>query len=298
MKSWSEGTIKSYSSYLVRWENYCKENSVDPFQASIEQGAEFLVQLFKSTGNGYSALNTARSALSAVILPKGGITFGNQPLIQRLMKGIFKERSSLPKYTVTYDVKIIFDYMRTLDFTSLSLELVTKCLATLLGLLTGQRSQTLASLSINHMYLDESKAVFYIPVLLKQSRPKYHQQPLEIVAYDKRICPIDMIRKYVEITEENRLDNHSKFFLSYSKPFKPVSSTTIARWVTDILSRAGINTTTFTAHSTRSASTSKAKQTNLSISEIMKAAGWSSERTFATFYKKPILHNYGSSILD
>ena len=37
-----------------------------------------------------------------------------------------------------------------------------------------------------------------------------------------------------------------------------VKSTTIARWVIDVLTKAGIKTTTFTAQPTQSAATSKA----------------------------------------
>ena len=39
-------------------------------------------------------------------------------------------------------------------------------------------------------------------------------------------------------------------FLFFIKPDKPVSSTTIARWVKEVLSLAGIDTSTFSDHST------------------------------------------------
>lgn len=299
MKSWSSATKKQYSTHLLRWIEYCRINHVDPFSASVKQGAEFLFFCFKSTDNGYSALNTARSALSSIILPTNGVTFGKHPLIQRLLRGIFKERPSLPKYTVTYDVKRVFNFITSLDQDSLSLELVSKCLATLLCLISSQRSQTIASLSIDHMYIDESNAIFYIPSLLKQSRPGFHQKPLEFVSYpqDRKLCPVTMIKTYLGLTKNVRSrEKYSKFFLSYGQPYRPVGSTTIARWVTDILSKSGIDTTTFTAHSTRSASTSKAKQ-NLSLSEIAQAAGWAGSQTFARHYNKPIVENYGLAIM-
>ena len=52
--------------------------------------------------------------------------------------------------------------------------------------------------------------------------------------------------------------NESQLFLSYQEPHGSVSSDTIARWIKCILKGAGINTSLFTAHSIRSASSSKA----------------------------------------
>ena len=150
------------------------------------------------------------------------------------------------------------------------------------------------------MHLDDSRAIFYIPSLLKQSRPGYHQKPLEFKAYpqETKLCPVMMLQKYITYTKKTRVVNsYTKLFLSYGKPFKPVGSTTIARWVTDILEKCGIDIKTFSAHSTRSASTSKAKH-YLSLSEISNAAGWSGVRTFAKHYDKPILKNFGETILD
>ena len=45
---------------------------------------------------------------------------------------------------------------------------------------------------------------------------------------------------------------------------------------------------TFSAHSVRAASTSKAKTNLVPVDNILKVAGWSNAETFARFYKKPI----------
>ena len=64
------------------------------------------------------------------------------------------------------------------------------------------------------------------------------------------------------------------FFISYAPPYKPVSSGTLARWVSDILQKAGINTKTFKNHHLRSAWTRNAFSGCLSLTEFSKAAGW------------------------
>ena len=62
----------------------------------------------------YSAFNTARSALSTIIPEKEGLAFGKQPVVKRLLKGIFRERPTLPRYTKTFNVDTNLSYLLTL----------------------------------------------------------------------------------------------------------------------------------------------------------------------------------------
>ena len=96
---------------------------------------------------------------------------------------MFKDRPTFPRITVTYDVKYVLDYVEKRSISSeTSLELTSKILATMMCLLSRQRSQTLASLFTDCMHLNNSGCVFYISKLLKTSRPKFHHQPIEIKA--------------------------------------------------------------------------------------------------------------------
>ena len=79
-----------------------------------------------------------------------------------------------------------------------------------------------------------------------------------------------------------------KLFLSFQKPFKPLSRQSISRWIRDTLTAAGIDTTVFTPHSVRAASTSAAHTAGVPIQVILATAGWSGVQTFARFYHKPI----------
>ena len=103
MASWRSGTAKQYRTYLSRWESYCDERNIDKLQPGIENALDFLTELFHS-GIGYSAINTARSALSTVIVMPDGSKFGEHPVVCRFLKGVFELRPSLPKYTEIWDV--------------------------------------------------------------------------------------------------------------------------------------------------------------------------------------------------
>ena len=76
-----------------------------------------------------------------------------------------------------------------------------------------------------------------------------------------------------------------------------MTSATIARWVVNVLKKTGVNVSVFSAHSTRSAASSKASKKRLNLAEISKTAGWSNAKTFAMFYKKNISENFGHAIL-
>ena len=83
-------------------------------------------------------------------------------------------------------------------------------------------------------------------------------------------------------------DESKKQLLSYVRPHKPVSKDTVARWCKTVTRSAGIDTKVFGPHSSRSASTSKAHASGLQLNDIIKATGWTNEKTF---YNKLIVFN-------
>lgn len=86
--------------------------------------------------------------------------------------------------------------------------------------------------------------------------------------------------------------------ISVRKPHKPVKPAAIAHWLKAVMKLAGIDTDKFSAHSTRGASTSKAKQVGVSTTDILKAANWTTASTFCRFYHRPINSGkFGSSVL-
>ena len=299
LASWSNGTKKQYGSYARKWLKYCSENHIDCCRASVTEIIEFLTDMFKNSNVQYSTFNTVRSMLSSMVEPRDGITVGNHPLVKRFMKGIFKLRPSLPKYTVTYNAQIVLQHMtRMPPLAQLTLPEVTKKLATLMALLSGQRAQTLYALDITYMHITPERVIFYISELLKTSRPSFHQQPLNLTAYpqDGKLCVVQTLKEYLKQTKPIR-GGCTRLFISVSKPHHPVTTGTIARWIKEILNNSGIDTTNFTAHSTRVASTSLAKSRGLSVTEIAKAAGWSNCSTFAKHYDKPIMDKGFSSTI-
>ena len=305
LASWAKNTKLSYSSHLKKWAEFCQQKGIaDIYSVTFEQGVEFLADLYQA-GSKYGAIAAARSALSAILLRQKGISFGKHPLVSRAIKGVFKSRPSFPKSSmlITFDTNIILQYMDSLPPNeSLMLELLSKKLCTLLCILSGQRAQTITALRKDFMHKcpRSGKITFAIPSVLKHTKPGKHQDPLEFFPYphNLKLCVVNCLEVYesrVDLIRENSCEGQN-LIISYWPPYKPVNPQTLARYVKSFLHMAGIELT-FSAHSTRSASTSKANNQGLSMKDIAKAAGWSGESTFQKFYNKPVTKNFGKTIL-
>ena len=120
-------------------------------------------------------VTTARSALSSVFPEKDGTTFGKQPLIVRLLRGMFTR----------YDAANVLLCISNL-YSKMSLECLTKKLATLMCILTGQRSRTMTLLNTNYKHIDEHHCIFYLTSLLKTTGAGFRQYPLEYKRYSKQ----------------------------------------------------------------------------------------------------------------
>ena len=195
------------------------------------------------------------------------------------MRGAFHTRPSLPRYQATWDVSIVLKYLRRHSpADKLNLQDLTIKLATLCSLVTGQHCQTIQLMDLENLQITKSSAKFPITDLVKHSRPGMDQPLLILIlpAYpvDRRLCVLKYLKQYILATKNLR--SSSKLFISYLKPHREVSPSSISLWGKLSLKNAGIDTNCFAAHSTRAASTSAAKMQNVPLETIMRAAGWTS----------------------
>ena len=283
------GQHNQYRPYLCKWQRYRCYRVIVPQRPSLADGINFLAALFHSVA-GYSAVNTARSALSSILPSYGGTTFGKTPLVSRLLKGVFELRPALPKYKTIWDVSLVLSTLENWELVNISLKDLSLKLAMLFALSTSQRIQTLKVLSVKNMTLTDSHCVFLIDSVLKTTRPGKHLTNIRLDAFtdNKNLCPVEHLKLYLNTTSKFR-GPHTQLFLSYQKPHLPVSADTISRWIKTVMLKAGIDTKVFSAHSTRAASTSAAHKKGVPLDKIRATAGWSCQSTFTRFYHKPIM---------
>lgn len=280
---------------------FCGKRSADPFAPPIRLALEFLTELFTS-GIGYSAINTARSALSCVACTPMGKPIGQHPMVVRLLKGVFQERPALPRNLVTWDPSVVLDYLKTMDEAKdLPLKDLSLKLVTLIALTTGQRAQTIHMLNLTNRRIVNDTHYFSIGQKLKQTRPGSHLPEVKLIPYAKnvKLCVVTHLQVY-ESKTKNLRGGETGLLVSYMRPHKRIAKDTVSRWIKTMLTRAGVNMKIFTPHSTRAAAVSKAKRCAVPIGTILKTAGWSRSCTFARFYDKPVdeTNQFAASILE
>lgn len=275
---------------------FCDKRKIDPIQASIEYVIEFLTELFEM-GLSYETINTARSSLSSLCIKHDGCFVGSHPLVVRFLNGVYNLRPTKPKYVETWDVSKVLRYLKTLSpVVDLDLKRLTYKLVMLTALTQASRSQSISLLCIKNMKKDQKSLTLYFSGLLKQSRKGKVNPSAVFHLYepDVDICVYRTLLEYLQKTEEIR-GTETQLILSYIKPHKPVVTTTISRWIKIVMKNSGIDVEQYTAHSTRSAISSKVKKFGVPVTEIMKVAGWSTVQTFARFYDKPMEATEGHS---
>lgn len=296
-QSWRPATRKKYDAHLRKWRVFCEKRAVDWIRPPISACVDFLASLH-SAGMSYSAINTARSALSAVVLIPGGNTVGEHALVRRVMRGVFVSRPPKARHEHIWDISVVLNLLRRQSqAVELSLRDLSRYVVTLLVLLTGQRCQTIAQLSGLDVVLSGESVCIRVIGLLKTSRPGHHMGELTVKGFapDPKICIVRMMRAYLEKTQSLRAGAQN-LFISYRAPHRPVGPATIGRWIKAVLLEAGVKG--FTAHSTRVAAASAAKEV-MPVDQILTGVGWASERTFAKYYDKPIIRDgtLGEAIL-
>ena len=175
----------------------------------------------------------------------------------------------------------------------MSIRALSNKLALLLSLTAASRVSEICYLNTEYMIEFEDKYVFKFHKLTKSWRKGRPPLSVEFCAYQQnpKLCVVQAIKSYLQVTQAWRNKNGQKqLLLSTLAPHQEVKKSTVAGWVKAILGSAGIDTNLFTAHSTRAASTSKAKVKGLSLEDILKGGNWSNKSTWLKHYHKFVLN--------
>ena len=284
-------SLKHYESAWGKWVSWCSGRKICPTRCDITNILDYLAELFE-TGLEYSTIGSHRSAISAFHDPIENKKIGEHPRVSALMTGVFNQRPPQPRYTFIWDVETVLIYLRSQpEDNDLSNKLLTLKLVLLIALTSASRASELTNLNKKCLLRSEVYYVFHQNKLSKtwsKDRPKPQNVKLYKFFEDKKLCPCNTLESYLTRRKSWGV-KEPQVLVSFTKPHKPVCSSTVSRWLKQILGLAGIDTSIFKGHSTRSASSSKAEVSGASVSDIMKQGHWSRTSTFQRFYKKEIL---------
>jgi len=244
---------------------------------------------FKLSCFEYSTIAGYRSAISAYHIGIDGSKVGDNPQVSSLLTGIYNRRPPKPRYTFIWDVNVVVDYIKALpDDNDLTLKMLSWKLTTLLALTAASRASEISYLDLQFLQRHSSGYTFHIAKNTKICKPGKPRPVLTFQRFPEspKICVCTVIENYIIRTSLLR-NEENLLLISHIKPHKAVKSCTISKWIVGMLGLSGIDTSTFKAHSTRAASTSKASDLGVPLSEIVKRGRWTNSSTFEKFYKKP-----------
>ena len=290
---WRTGSRKTYEAYWRSWAKWCNSRQIDPFEAPIPKIAEYLIQLFES-GTATSSLGVARSAISAFASHRRGAPIGQSRRIIELMRAFKNLRPARARYSVTWSIDKILEYWnRQPENSLLSLKLLTIKAATLISISALTRADELGNMLLENYAERDSGIAFRL-----QKAPKNHHDgpvPDILLEYNPdapNICPAVCTLEYIRHTSpfreyEDNIDR-SLLFVSLDKRHANVKPGTISSWIKQGMNLAGIDTSTFKAHSIRGASVSNALARGITLKEIMKKGRWKSDSVLKRFYVRDL----------
>ncbi len=86
----------------------------------------------------------------------------------------------------------------------------------------------------------------------------------------------------------NRIFRIESAVLGLRAPHHSIGTSSVGRWIKAVLGKAGVYTSTFSAHSTRGAAASNAAAGGVSTDVILRTGSWRSESTFSRFYRRQV----------
>ena len=199
----------------------------------------------------------------------------------------------MPKYTSIWDISLAFDYCNSTETNdNLQFKDLVKKTVMLFMILGARRKQALFTIPVDNIRVEENKIVFLPNKALKHSTIHRPLEPSIYQGYplNKKFCTVNAMKCYLGM-RQNLVDAKTKEFINtYGKPHKPASTDTTSRWIKDELDMAGINPNLYKPHTCWSASTSKAKDNEASITDILKRGCWKSQNTFTKLCSKDIIN--------
>ena len=189
----------------------------------------------------------------------------------------------------------VVKYLSNIDSESASDKILTLKLTMLLALTSAGRAHEITFLDKNFLVKHHTKYVFFFNKPTKVSKPGKPRPPLKFPHFteDLNMCVCHHIDLYLTRSAPWR-KGQGQLLLSHINPHNAVTTSTVSRWVVEVLKLSGVDTETFKGHSTRSASSSKASIQGVPLKEILKRAYWSSSTIFENRYKKDIECNSDS----
>jgi integrase len=293
-------TKRSYASCWKRWLDWCKTRKIDPCHPNENIIVNYLAALLELP----LAINTVMIHKSAIYFylqlgDKDIRALSTSSKIQRLFRGAFNSRPPKPRAPIWNADVVLSLFLSWGDNSTLPLKRLFLKSLRLLALVSACRISELASLS--RLVVKESFGwEFRFTKWKKNSSQKRPSVSLKVASFeDSRLCPLACLELYL-LKSTVSAGNLDSLFITLCPPYKRPRPNTLAKHLKVILEQAGFPSGSFSAHSFRAASASKAASWGVPIDIILSQATWARFATFQKFYSKKVMPNkpYADAILQ
>ena len=312
LAAWRRGTQNVYSSQYRIFRSWCLEREIDPTSASLNEALNFLAFLYES-GKQYRTICVYRSMLSNVLSPVDGKNIGEHPSVVRLLKGVFNTRPPKKQLVPEWDLELVLKVLKGTPFEPMRkapLKLVTYKFVLLLAIVTARRVSDLSHLAIGEFCRIQNSTITFLPTnLAKADDPSHFLKEIVISSFPDKLLDVRrMMMYYLKATEKLRLSSKDprSLFRCLSKPYNPVSSQTISKWISsairlcyEVSEHSDIPSAR--AHSVRAIAPNWALYKGASKETIMEAADWRNQTSFIRHYLRHLdqyRSQFGKAVLE
>ena len=286
---------QKYQTYYYKFSNWCNSREISTGRLTVNHVCQFLNSMF-DTGLSASTLSFIRSSVSYFIKESHGEII-NDKNVSRLLKSFKKIRPTINRYSVTWDVNKVLNFLKSwFPNNNLTMKQLTLKTCMLIALCSSDRAQTIQSMRVDRCVCTARGVEF--PIFSKLKTSRHLRRPRVVICprwSDPSLDVEKCVTTYMGRTLKFRIravrqgkPKPNQLFLSH-KTGLPVARNTISRWLTEVMSLAGIDTTYFKGHSTRGAGVSKAKSRGANPNQLVLQGDWSNVTTFEKHYNRPIL---------
>ncbi len=311
--------------YALKWGvfvKWCHQAHIDPVVCTVLDVLSFL-QYRLDSGSLPSTLKVYVAAIASFRSPQGGQSIGRDPMVVSFLKGARRLHPPRPPSVPPWDLEVVLRALSQPPFEPLSsvgLKELSLKTALLLALASAKRIGDLHAFSVDSDCIRFGPGdcsvtlrprMGYVP---KSLSTPFKIQTVSLSALSSEsaasseadaqtsVCPVRALRIYIDRSASFRQSN--QLFVCYGgcARGRAVSKQRLFHWIVDAITAAYTNQGLecplhIRGHSTRAMASSWAWSRGMSIQDICVAAGWSSENTFARFYRLDV-QSFASQVLS
>ncbi|CAG2193950.1 unnamed protein product [Mytilus edulis] len=289
-----QSTQTVYNARLKLFDSWCQERGINPSTSTVPEIAEFLMFLHTVKNCKPITLAGYKSAIALIHSSKDRISINKD--LRNLIKGLYNINPPIRQLAPNWDLPYVLLMLTKTPFEPLEeaeLKYFTLKTVFLLALASAARVSELHSFTIKDKHFrKEQRGIRLLPNMQFLAKTQTLNKPWEPVFIPKfenyatdpndlLLCPCRALLAYIERTEVLRK--------SQKNHHVEASKNSIARWIVNTVKYAYEHANTDTLQFVRAHdSTSWALFNGLSSQEILKAAHWSNETTFTSYYLKDV----------